>query len=324
MLSFEWSICLELKDSFSTTEYELKKILGARYKEISPYISYEEYPSIFTYQESKDTWHEFYDKIDNFHIKYKKNMHEAYIYGLKNLSYHRSYIPNLNQLSYTLKPWGWRALWVKGYVPAKVYATLIANGYFPISCNIRRKIHLEHSPIPDFIHDVWGHLPLLYDSEYTRYIKEIAIAIENAKHNEYDHLLYEAESKLAILKHEQAPENSSEFISTKQSLLKAQDLADRFPSIQMKLARIFLWSIEFGLIKTSNEEIKIVGSGILSAPFEFLNIINGNLILRTYSIDVTQLSLKYFSDLQSQFFTIPDFHSWRVILAQFLEEESII
>jgi phenylalanine-4-hydroxylase len=286
----------------------------------SSYVSLEDYPPIFELKESEETWYEFCKKIKELRLKHSSYMHDSYLEGLENLAYSEYAIPSLDRLSNCLARWGWRAIWVNGYIPTGIYTSLIASGYFPIACTIRRKIFLDHSPGPDFIHDVWGHLPLLCNPTYSLYIKEIAAAIANSETNEFDQALYEAEAKTSHLKHMMVSPSSNEFSSAQQSLAHAQTMANTYPSQQMQLARMFLWSIEFGLMESTPKSLKIIGAGILSAPLEYLNIVEGKAKLKPYSKQVIDCSFTYFSALQPEFFVINNFQCWQDILRAYLEE----
>lgn len=307
-----------------TSEYDIKKGLGNIFNKVFPYVSFEDYPPLFELEESKETWYEFSKKIKGLHLKYRTYMHDSYLEGLENFAYSEYRIPSLSMLSSCLERWGWRAIWVNGYVPSGVYASLIARGYFPIACVIRKKAFLEHSPSPDFIHDIWGHLPLLCNQTYNQYIKEIATAIENSETNKFDQVLYEAELKASHLKQAIESPYSSEFISAQQVLSQAQEMANKFPSQQMKLSRMFLWSIEFGLMGTLSKSLKIIGAGILSAPLEYLNIIEGRAKIKLYSMEVINRGMMYFSGLQPEFFTINNFQCWKDTLAMYLEKSKSI
>ena len=164
---------------------------------------------------------------------------------------------------------------------------------------------------------MWGHLPLLCNQTYTNYIKEIASAIEHAKTTELDQLLYEKEVKTATLRHEGVSFTSKEFLHAKKELLMAQSIARRYPSQQMQLTRVFLWTIEFSILKSSQKRLQIIGAGILSSPQEWLNIIEGKIKTQPYTFDAAiELDFKYFSDLQQELFVAPNLDYYRYTLSR--------
>lgn len=282
----------------------------------SDFISTENTQQFFTLQESQEVWEAFYTKTTTLQERYKKYLSPYYLEGLQKLSLTKIKIPSLNQLSDVLDTWGWKAVWVKGYVPARIYAGLIASGYFPIAGIIRGKNFLEHSPVPDLLHDVWGHLPLLCNRVYSTYIKEIARAIKNAESNELDNLLYKHELNTSMLKHQGMSDTAKEMIAAQKALFVIQDKAKKTPSMQMQLARIFLWTVEFGIIKTQYEDISIIGAGILSSPQEWCNIVNKKIKLLPYSFnEALKKDFKYFSDPQPEFFVAPNIEYYNTELS---------
>lgn len=285
------------------------------------YISHENLPAVLNSEESQETWKEFFTKTITLQKKYKNYLSPWYLEGLKKFSFQESKIPTLSELSNCLQQWGWEAVWVSGYVPARIYAGLIARGYFPIARIMRRKIFLEHSPLPDFIHDIWGHLPLLCNPIYSQYIQEIALAIEQAKTSEFDQLLYEREVNAAMLKHEEGLSTSPKLIQAQKDLLITQNIVKKNLSQQMRLARVFLWTIEFGILKSSCGNLEIIGAGILSSPQEWVNIVEKRVKTHPYSLEIAmEHDFIYFSDLQPEFFVAPSLESYRSMLSSYLHD----
>lgn len=270
----------------------------------SDFISTENTQQYFTLQE---LWKTFYTKAKTLQEIYKRYLSPCYLKGLQGLFLTKMKIPSLNQLLGAVETWGWKAVWVKRYVPTRIYAGLIASGYFPIAGIIRSKNFLKHSPVPDLLNNMWENFLLLCNHVYFTYIKELSKAIKNAENSELDNLLYENELHTSMLKHQGVPNTAKEIIAAKQALSTIQAKAKKTPSMQMQLARIFLWTVEFGIIKIPNKDISIIGDGILSSPQEWSNIVSKKIKLLPYSFnEALKKDFKYFSDSKPEFFVAPN------------------
>src|SRR6266487_1469274 len=51
-------------------------------------------------------------------------------------------------------------------LPALEFAQLIRDRCFPLSAGVRALEFVDHAPMPDALHDIWGHLPFLFDETY--------------------------------------------------------------------------------------------------------------------------------------------------------------
>ncbi|HMQ46410.1 MAG TPA: hypothetical protein PKA00_02080 [Saprospiraceae bacterium] len=69
---------------------------------------------------------------------------------------------------------GWGIHAVNGLVPAKAYLTFLSRGTFPVNPALRSLEDLDHAKDPDFFHDVFGHLHLLFIPEFANYIRQLS------------------------------------------------------------------------------------------------------------------------------------------------------
>jgi len=88
----------------------------------------------------------------------------AFIDGLYALPILSDTIPRFDTLSEVLMPkTGWQIVAVPGLIPDDVFFDHLANRRFPAGQFIRKRHELDYLQEPDVFHDVFGHVPLLYN-----------------------------------------------------------------------------------------------------------------------------------------------------------------
>lgn len=78
----------------------------------------------------------------------------------------RKIVPRLKQKT------GWEIEVVKGLIPVEDFFSLLAERRFCSSTWLRTREQLDYLEEPDMFHDTFGHLPLLMDSTYARFMEE--------------------------------------------------------------------------------------------------------------------------------------------------------
>lgn len=82
-------------------------------------------------------------------------------------------IPDFEALSARLrKATGWEIACVPGLVPDDVFYDHLAHRRFPASWWIRTPEELDYLVEPDVFHDLFGHVPLLFDPVFADYMQE--------------------------------------------------------------------------------------------------------------------------------------------------------
>jgi phenylalanine-4-hydroxylase len=82
-------------------------------------------------------------------------------------------IPNLEELSKRLrKATGWEIAPVPGLLPDDVFFAHLAHRRFPASWWIRTPEEIDYLVEPDVFHDVFGHVPMLFDPVFADYMQE--------------------------------------------------------------------------------------------------------------------------------------------------------
>lgn len=81
-------------------------------------------------------------------------------------------IPDMGRLSDRLeKLTGWRVVPVAGLVPDEVFFNHLANKRFPAGAFIRPESEFDYLQEPDIFHDIFGHVPLLADPEFSDFLQ---------------------------------------------------------------------------------------------------------------------------------------------------------
>lgn len=101
---------------------------------------------------------------------------------------HPEYLKCLNQLSDVLNPEkiinfnelneylvaknGWSVVVVPGLIPVDDFFKLLSEKKFCSSTWLRKMDQLDYLEEPDMFHDIFGHIPLLMNSDYARFVEE--------------------------------------------------------------------------------------------------------------------------------------------------------
>jgi phenylalanine-4-hydroxylase len=183
-------------------------------------------------------------------------------------------IPRFEDINARLLPaTGWQLVGVPGLIPEVPFFTLLANKKFPVTDWIRTPQEMDYVVEPDVFHDVFGHVPLLFDATYANYIQAYGNAALKA------HALERSRSDCA-----HAVEH---------------------------LARLYWYTIEFGLLRESGS-IRAYGAGILSSPGELPHSVSSPAPQRLPLSHVPELlncmaSSYKIDSYQSQYFVVESF-----------------
>jgi phenylalanine-4-hydroxylase len=69
---------------------------------------------------------------------------------------------------------GWRFVEVTGSLSSAEFFQLVAGRRFPMSTTMRPRDELIHAKVPDYFHDVIGHVPLLSHPMYSDYLQGVS------------------------------------------------------------------------------------------------------------------------------------------------------
>jgi len=81
-------------------------------------------------------------------------------------------IPRFDTVSDALESaTGWRLVAVPGLIPEEAFFRLLARRRFPVTDWIRRPDEFDYIVEPDLFHDLFGHVPLLFDPVFADFIQ---------------------------------------------------------------------------------------------------------------------------------------------------------
>ncbi len=81
-------------------------------------------------------------------------------------------IPRFEEINVRLRAaTGWEIVAVPGLIPEVPFFTLLANRRFPVTDWIRTPQEFEYIVEPDIFHDLFGHVPLLFNPVFADYVQ---------------------------------------------------------------------------------------------------------------------------------------------------------
>lgn len=164
---------------------------------------------------------------------------EEFLKGLEILDFNSKKIPDFKKLNEKLDIIsGWGIKTVPNIAQPKEFFTHLANKKFTSTCWLRSMEEIDYLEEPDMFHDVFAHVPMLTDIDYTNFFYNIG--------------------RLAL-----------EVINDEEKLKKLQ--------------RLYWFTIEFGLMETSNGN-KIYGAGIISSKNEMKNAFSNKSIKTDFNV----------------------------------------
>ena len=96
---------------------------------------------------------------------------DEFVSALQRLGMERS-IPRFDDISRDLRGvTGWEIVAVPGLIPEHAFFSLLANRRFPVTVWLRRPDEFDYIVEPDVFHDLFGHVPLLFNPVFADYMQ---------------------------------------------------------------------------------------------------------------------------------------------------------
>jgi phenylalanine-4-hydroxylase len=153
-----------------------------------------------------------------------------FVQALANLGDGRA-IPRFDLVSTRLEQaTRWQLVAVPGLIPEPDFFALLATRRFPVTTWLREECEFEYVVEPDVFHDFFGHVPLLFNPVFADYMQAFGAGGERATQLTHDDPL-------------------------------------EFANALRMLARLYWYTVEFGLIRTP-DGLRCYGAGLLSSPAE--------------------------------------------------------
>ncbi|MGE0351534.1 phenylalanine 4-monooxygenase [Hydrogenophaga sp.] len=81
-------------------------------------------------------------------------------------------IPRFDEINERLRPaTGWELVAVPGLIPERPFFDLLAHRRFPVTDWIRTPAEFDYIVEPDVFHDLFGHVPLLFNPVFADYVQ---------------------------------------------------------------------------------------------------------------------------------------------------------
>ena len=85
-------------------------------------------------------------------------------------------IPRFDEVSERLmKATGWQIVSVPGLIPEEAFFALLADKRFPVTDWIRKPEEFDYVVEPDVFHDLFGHVPLLFNPTFAGYMQAYGV-----------------------------------------------------------------------------------------------------------------------------------------------------
>ena len=96
---------------------------------------------------------------------------DEFVSALQRLAMERN-IPRFDDISRELRgATGWEIVAVPGLIPEHAFFSLLANRRFPVTVWLRRPDEFDYIVEPDVFHDLFGHVPLLFNPVFADYMQ---------------------------------------------------------------------------------------------------------------------------------------------------------
>jgi phenylalanine-4-hydroxylase len=127
--------------------------------------------------EDFEVWHTLFQRQTEI---LKPIVSTQYLEALANIGFTADKIPDFEEVNIILgRKTGWSIKVVPNIAEAELFFGSLAKNQFTSTCWLRTKAQLDYLEEPDMFHDVFGHIPLLTNPDYTRFYNGIAaIAIK--------------------------------------------------------------------------------------------------------------------------------------------------
>lgn len=246
-----------------------------------------------------------------------KTAHAVYLEGLRKTGISTEHIPSIEEMNRCLSQLGWRAVVVNGFIPPAAFMEFHSLFILPIALDMRTFEHVLYTPAPDIVHEAAGHAPFLADIDYSEYLQRFGDYGLKAMHTSQDEEIYQAIRHLSIIK--ETPGVSSKEIEKAEKDLKQKMASNTKPSEAALLARLFWWTVEYGLVGPSVTDYKIFGAGLLSSLGESRSCLDDKKVKKIpLTVDCTKVSYDI-TEPQPQLFVTKSCKHMMQVLEEFAQ-----
>lgn len=141
-------------------------------KKSVPYASKTPGPDGLYHYDAEETavWHDLFQRqmanLEGFACR-------AYLEGQAKLGFSPDAVPQVQDVHDRLQGiTGAGVKAVAALIPQDEFSTLLKNRHFPVATFIRRREHIDYIEEPDIFHEVFGHCPMLTNSEVCTFFEK--------------------------------------------------------------------------------------------------------------------------------------------------------
>ena len=178
------------------------------------------------------------------------------------LNVHR--LPRLSEINQALSRFGWRTVMVDSFIPPPSFMALQAQRILPITRHVRAHSQLGYTPIPDIIHEAAGHLPMLAQTAYRRFLQRFGREGERLQYSDLDRRVYSAQKRYAEYAGLANP-SISMLNELREELGALREHQKEALTPACLLSRFHWWTVEYGMV---GQDAKLFGAGLLSSSTE--------------------------------------------------------
>jgi phenylalanine-4-hydroxylase len=161
---------------------------------------------------------------------------------------------------------------------------------------------VEHSPVPDLAHDLIGHLPMLVDEQHRGFLRRMGEALCRAEPDARDHRLYEAQQRAGYLR-QGSVRHPSVIRKADAEVANAEAELERQPSLLARLGRLYLWTIEFGLLGDAGNW-GAYGAALMSSARELDHLMSGGAQVLPLSVEAMAKGITFCNPQRTYFFAL--------------------
>jgi monomeric phenylalanine-4-hydroxylase len=132
----------------------------------------QDYDRLYT-AEDHTTWSILSERQERLR---KRNVSRQYLDGFEKLQLEGDKVINIEQVSRRLAAIsGWTLIPVTGLIPTRDFFYMLINKQYPVNIYMRKPWEIDFSEQPDIFHDVFGHLPLLTNEKFVKFLTAYSI-----------------------------------------------------------------------------------------------------------------------------------------------------
>lgn len=136
----------------------------------------ESIPTIDYLPEETEVWGKFWDVMVPLYKHACKEYNDCFTQAEKDGLASRNRIPQLQEVNeYLQASTGWRIKPANGIVSQRQYLNMLAYKVFICTQYVRHHTSPHFTPEPDFIHEFYGHVPMLADEKFAAMSQQIGI-----------------------------------------------------------------------------------------------------------------------------------------------------